>query len=148
MLEFPATVAKCANIADGTHWDVDQACGISERLRGLLGLHNSFEHTGSRHRSLLAIWVCRIFGTHPGKSGFEQHPLHIGTPGEPVAKAAGRTKARRRNAESSLHRGRTKLNVIPNYLRGSPPLNEPGGALKTKLNILRPSCQDEDVVIG
>src|SRR5688572_19866964 len=75
IVELPTRVAESADVADGTHGDINQSGGIHERLRRGLSLHDTVEYFPGRGRAGIAIRMRRVFATHPFEAAVEHHLL-------------------------------------------------------------------------
>src|SRR5579884_3504711 len=85
--QFPAAVAKSADVADRTHRNFDEAVGVDERLGRLLRLDDAGEYLVRRRLARLAIGVIGVEAADPGETEIGEHALNIRPIAQGVAEA-------------------------------------------------------------
>src|SRR5262249_40691855 len=135
-IELPPITSKGHHIADRAHGDLDQTRWVPKRLSLLLRLDDGIENLLGRLLLWLAGEMGRVVRANPSKAEVEQHFLHVGAVGKSIAEAARRSEAIGHDAGALLHGDSGHTNIFENYLLGRLAAHQPGGALKSKLNIL------------
>src|SRR2546426_7738532 len=148
MLQLPASVAEAAHVADGTHGHVDETAGVSERLRGGLRMDNPLEDVRGGRFAGLGVRMSWVSRAHPFEAEVEEEPLHVWDIVQPVEKAAGRSEPCWRDADPLLHCRSAKLNVFADDSLDALARDEPRGALKAELRLLRLRGLDINVVVS
>src|SRR5829696_7557195 len=92
-LQLPLARAKGADVADRTHWDLDQAGWIREWLGLGLGLNNAGQNGGVRRFLWPGVGMRRVQAADPREAQVQQHFLQVFSANEAGAESAWSAEA-------------------------------------------------------